>query len=70
MGVIVNTGRKAVEVAIGSVWKSREKRGAARRVRVTAMSRTHVAVRNTGSNRLAKIHLQDFVARFDLEAGT
>lgn len=69
MGVIVNTGRKTFELVVGSVWKSREKRGPARFVRIESIGRTHVSVRNTGSKRLAQIHLQDFVARFDLEGG-
>jgi hypothetical protein len=67
---IVNTGRKIVEVLPGQVWKSREKRGAVRLVMVIVVTCYRVQVRNVRTNRLASVHLQDFVARFDLESGT
>ena len=70
MGVIVNTGRQAFDLSVGQVWKDRDNRSRSRLVRITEIGRTHVSVRNTGSNRLARIHLQDFVARFDLEAAS
>lgn len=66
MGVIVNTGRKIFELVIGSVWKSREKCVPARHVLIDHMTRTHVVVHTIGSKRRTQIHLQDFVARFDL----
>lgn len=72
---IVNTGRKIFEVNLGQVWRDKDTRGhggvaGARSVRVVELTPTRAVVRNTRSNRLAKIHLQDFVARFDLESET